>query len=209
MSSAGVETTILAFYAAVACGLVSSTICRRAQDVLHKNVVARHATALSLLFFISALVEMRNPNMTVIKLTVYTTGAYLWFLMAAQGPFLIFAAAMKIMIVAYLCRVYAQWLDERATNKSAKGFQHAEDEVAEGGAVAELHILGLNKDPVAFRQASHYIGGAAVATGLLSFGIFLAEQWVQHKENVVAKLMDYALGRTKFVIAKPLLPFLV
>jgi hypothetical protein len=203
MSSSGVETTVLAFYAVVVCGLISSTICRRAQDVLHKNVVARHATAISLLFFISALVEMRNPEMTVFKLTLYTTGAYIWFLMAAQGPFLIFAASMKIMLVAFLCRTYARWLEERGATTQTN------DDIEEGGAIAELRIFGLNKDPVAFRSASHYIGSAAVATGFLSFGVFLTEQWVQHKENVVNKLIDYALGRAKFVIAKPLLPFLV
>jgi hypothetical protein len=201
MLSAGVETTILAFYAAVACGLVSSTICRRAQTVLQNSVVARHGTALSLLFFISALVEMRNPDLTVWRLTLYTTVAYIWFLMAAQGPFLIFAMAMKIMIVAYLCRVYARWLEERAASGAT--------DVHEGGAVAELEMFGIKKDPAAFRHASAVIAGAAVATGVLSFGVFLAEQWLHHGAAAPAKLMDYALGRAKFVVAKPLLPFLL
>jgi hypothetical protein len=221
-TSLGVETTILAFYAAMVCGLISNSICIRAQRFLSANPVARHATALSVLFFISALVEFRNPAISVWHLTGYTTAAYVWFLMAAQGPFLIFVSAMKVMIVAYMCRVYAAWLDERAagrggvpggvppsssdpaTNKDPT--PSGDDGVAEGGAVAELKWLG--KDPASFRRASDWLGGGAVALGVAGFGVFLAEQYVAHKGQLVAKLVDYASGRTQFVVAKPLFSFL-
>lgn len=201
MSGLGVETTILAFYAAMMCGLISNTVCRRAQHVLHNNVIARHATALSVLFFISALVEFRNPDMSVWRLTAYTTGAYLWFLMSAQGPFLIFVSGMKLMIVAYMCRVYARWLDER----KEKGQEN--DDVAESGAVAELKWLG--KDPATFRRASDAIGIGAICVGFISFIVFLIEQRIQHKGNVIPKLIDYATGRSSFVVAKPLSHFLM
>lgn len=102
---AEVALPVFAFYLLVACNYTKEIFGCGLQTVLDQSMIAKHAVAFLLLFFLIVIINPDYADKEILKNLLISMVVYAWFLITTRTPFPFMMVVLVLLIASYIASV--------------------------------------------------------------------------------------------------------
>lgn len=148
-----VALPVFAFYLLIACNYVKEIFGCQLQNALDNSILAKHAVAFILLFFLVVLVNPELADTRIPQTFALSVGIYAWFLMTTRTPLWVTFVVLLLLLASYLASIAkARYVKdstkdaaENAAAKKARMLQYVFAYAALGLSVLGFVLYAIEK----------------------------------------------------------------